>query len=561
MAASKAPQPSPEGYNLEIFINKKPDEKFLCNKCELILREPVQSPCGHRYCQSCFKAICGHTDSQITCQACVKEDTVDLDISYLHKDKMYPDMAIKREMGKIQCKCVNQGCSWTGVFKNYMTHEIDCEFRGITCKACGKNIPESKMEDHLKTSCPKRKVRCENCNAEILFSDIKEHKKTCPKVSITCEACNKKLLREQLVKHTNDECSKRIAPCPAGCSDLIRYDQLQTHIQKNVPLHLKYTLEATQQLARKIDERISALAAPASTSLNNEIARLSERIAVIERGGANTNGAAAASGGSFLGDDIGAASRIAATELRVNAFEPIMGVLHKEIEKCNSTIEIVENKMSQESQHRDQYLRKVDELDLRMRNMEKAQEVKDRLSAQNDLRFQSMEFARYDGVLIWKISDFKQKRQDALTGKVTSTYSPTFYTGHVGYKMCARLYPNGDGMGKGTHISLFFVLMRGNYDNLLSWPFKEKVTLMMIDQNFKEHIVDTFRPDPQSSSFRKPQSEMNIASGCPLFLPLSRLQDPQYAYVKDDVMFVKISVEQETDSRLDLKTNNFVSPP
>jgi len=41
--------------------------------------------------------------------------------------------------------------------------------------------------------------------------------------------------------------------------------------------------------------------------------------------------------------------------------------------------------------------------------------------------------------------------------------------------MCARLYLNGDGMGKGTHVSLFFVIMRGAYDALLKWPFRQKV--------------------------------------------------------------------------------------
>jgi len=41
--------------------------------------------------------------------------------------------------------------------------------------------------------------------------------------------------------------------------------------------------------------------------------------------------------------------------------------------------------------------------------------------------------------------------------------------------MCARLYLNGDGMGKGTHVSLFFVVMRGAFDALLKWPFRQKV--------------------------------------------------------------------------------------
>ena len=50
----------------------------------------------------------------------------------------------------------------------------------------------------------------------------------------------------------------------------------------------------------------------------------------------------------------------------------------------------------------------------------------------------------------------------------------------IGYKMCARLYLNGDGMGKGTHVSLFFVVMRGTYDALLKWPFRQKVSCSLL---------------------------------------------------------------------------------
>ncbi len=31
-------------------------------------------------------------------------------------------------------------------------------------------------------------------------------------------------------------------------------------------------------------------------------------------------------------------------------------------------------------------------------------------------------------------------------------------------------------MGRGKYLSVFFVIMRGEYDDLLPWPFKQKVT-------------------------------------------------------------------------------------
>ena len=97
-------------------------------------------------------------------------------------------------------------------------------------------------------------------------------------------------------------------------------------------------------------------------------------------------------------------------------------------------------------------------------------------------------------------------------------------------------------MGKGSHMSIFFVIMRGEYDNLLPWPFQQKVTMILLDQESGQtHLSDTFRPDPTSSSFKKPTTEMNIASGCPLFVSHAVLETP--TYIKDDTLFIKFVVD------------------
>lgn len=130
-----------------------------------------------------------------------------------------------------------------------------------------------------------------------------------------------------------------------------------------------------------------------------------------------------------------------------------------------------------------------------------------------------------------------------MSGRSISIYSSPFYTSRHGYKMCGRVYPNGDGMGKNSHLSLFFVVMRGEYDALLSWPFRQRVTFSLINLNGGEHVSDSFRPDPNSTSFKRPTTNMNIASGCPLFLRLDLLLDPSNGYLKDDTLFIKISVD------------------
>lgn len=94
-----------------------------------------------------------------------------------------------------------------------------------------------------------------------------------------------------------------------------------------------------------------------------------------------------------------------------------------------------------------------------------------------------------------------------------------------------------------TIFNTTWFIFLGNFDALLQWPFSFRVTFMLLDQNNKEHQVDSFRPDPNSSSFKRPTTEMNIASGCPLFIPLAKLDDPSLAYVKEDTMFIKLVVD------------------
>ena len=61
-------------------------------------------------------------------------------------------------------------------------------------------------------------------------------------------------------------------------------------------------------------------------------------------------------------------------------------------------------------------------------------------------------------------------------------FCPSFYTHSQGYKMCTRVAPQGVGNGERTHVSVHFYLMRGEYDDKLSWPFRGSVTIELVNQ-------------------------------------------------------------------------------
>ena len=165
----------------------------------------------------------------------------------------------------------------------------------------------------------------------------------------------------------------------------------------------------------------------------------------------------------------------------------------------------------------------------------------------NESAIQHLQAEITNGNFLLKIPDIWRRSLEAKTGETMSLRSAYFYTGQYGYKICLRLYLNGDGTGKGTHLSFFFVIMKGEYDDILPWPFEHPVTLMLLDRGSqvpKKNIVETFKPDVSSSSFQRPQTEMNIASGCPKFAPLAVLNDS--SYVKDDTMFLMCKIDTTT---------------
>ncbi|KAF7644188.1 hypothetical protein LDENG_00226280 [Lucifuga dentata] len=376
-----------------------------------------------------------------------------------------------------------------------------------------------------------------------------------------CEGCaKKKIPREKYVDHIKF-CSKFKAPCRfhvVGCDTSVEKEKIHDHELQcsyehlNLLLHfimgIKVSLESLQPQSLEV-------ASHKLHELHQSLRDLELKMSQLGGCGiAPVQGACAptlATSFTPLPSAVGAAlelqlqsektkvaelsRRCQELELKVGTFENIVCVLNREMERSCTTMEAYNR------QHRlDQD--KIEILNNKVRQLERTVSLRDLSIVEMEGKMREMSAATYDGIFVWKISDFTKKRQDAVAGRAPAMFSPAFYTSKYGYKMCLRIYLNGDGTGRGTHLSLFFVVMRGHSDALLKWPFNQKVTLMLLDQNNREHIIDAFRPDISSSSFQRPVSDMNIASGCPLFCPLPKL-DSKNSYIRDDTIFIKAIVD------------------
>ncbi len=256
----------------------------------------------------------------------------------------------------------------------------------------------------------------------------------------------------------------------------------------------------------------------------------STSVTVVERDGALTSkGSKTKQHSALKHDDYGYQSRrIYSDEASTTSFGSVTKKVKLELDTRLTT------QMRKKDEEIDVLVKKVTSLERAMKS--KQAEYEDR-----DFRLSLIENSSYDGQMIWKIPQFSQRMADAQSGRYTSIFSLPFYTGRYGYKMCLRLYILGNGIGKNTHMSLFFVIMKGEFDNILSWPFTSKVTFKLINQTGNRDIIDSFKPDPMSSSFCKPKSDMNIASGCPRFVSHTELKSG--GFIVDDTLFIKCTVD------------------
>ena len=63
----------PVGYPVEIFRATEVNPKFQCGLCRLVLRDPQQRYCGHRYCKNCIESNKSVETNDIICQPCIDD--------------------------------------------------------------------------------------------------------------------------------------------------------------------------------------------------------------------------------------------------------------------------------------------------------------------------------------------------------------------------------------------------------------------------------------------------------------------------------------------------------
>ncbi|XP_028396300.1 TNF receptor-associated factor 5-like isoform X1 [Dendronephthya gigantea] len=153
-----------------------------------------------------------------------------------------------------------------------------------------------------------------------------------------------------------------------------------------------------------------------------------------------------------------------------------------------------------------------------------------------------------NGTIVWVIDNFEIRFRQAVNGIEPILQSEAALTGPFGYKFRSLVYLNGDAKAKGSCISVYIQLLKGDHDSLLRWPFQQEVKFTLIDQqndhDERKNIVKVLAPAGNNEgivNFQRPIKSCNTGRGYAKFVPHDVIRTRRY--IRDDVMFLKIEVE------------------
>jgi hypothetical protein len=136
--------------------------------------------------------------------------------------------AVRQAAIKVPCSL---GCGHSGTRDRIKYHEerycprrlLPCPLRGNKEGDCNASMRAELIEEHVERHCVMRPVRCKNCYHGCMetmqWKDAGMHaRKFCKKRTVECRlGCGKVITFDRRVPHEQNECVLRVASCPIGC--------------------------------------------------------------------------------------------------------------------------------------------------------------------------------------------------------------------------------------------------------------------------------------------------------------------------------------------------------
>ena len=305
----------------------------------------------------------------------------------------------------------------------------------------------------------------------------------------------------------------------------VQRNEIESHLQEAVRLHVdlafaKLTstqeeLKRSQDLTSKLNEKFKDL----ERQLKLFEAKFNDQQLITRRLSSNGHG-----------------EKVNALERKVGTFQTQLEKRAVELEDRVETVEMILKDHS----------KKVDSLEKSFRLLHRPLNPMYKAFAISPREEICVEISPGVWTKEWKIQGFRGFLKRAEEERYEVESNP-FYLGKKGYK--CKLYM---GIFKHTFLcpyllKIYFVIMKSENDNILPWPFCNKLTYELIDQKKNpgircENLICTYRPCLSGNSlnkFLRPTLDEN--ERCAIwFYPLHRLSDRDY--LLNDTVIINVVV-------------------
>ena len=492
------------GYECE-FV-EPPQEQFQseCPICLQILREPhLTVCCGHSFCAACIGRI---EEDDKPCPLCQTP-------SFTHVS----NLGLKRGLNDFHVYCPHRhrGCEWVDELRKLDEHlnsdpqlqrQLEgCPFAVIECLHCKEGVRRDEIVFHQLERCPQRPYACEYCaEYKSTFEDVvHSHWPECKFFSLpcpnNCTPSGSRIQRQHLDQHVKEECPMTVVQCElhhAGCEVTLPRKDMANHMKEDSIAHISLLAAENQSLSKRLVEREEQMFILVQKNFDLEETT------------------------SKQSQDLKEAQQHAIDRLQIQQ-ELAQKIASQSQELTQTKNELMQKIISQQQA--------IDQLQI--------QQQHDLLELRTDVQMR-----RNIVPVIIKMTSFAEHQ---MTN--TTWYSHPFYTCREGYKMCLRVNANGLDRCKGTHVSMFTYLMRGEFDAHLKWPFRGSVTIQLVNQlEDRDHHTYTNRYNhtaSDASSARVPVKDKSHGRGKHEFIPYSELGlsvANNRQYLKDDCLVFRI---------------------
>ncbi|XP_051550448.1 TNF receptor-associated factor 5-like isoform X2 [Myxocyprinus asiaticus] len=511
--------------NRKLRFVAKLEQQFVCPSCSGIVLNPHQTGCGHIFCAHCIRAYIDKGGIS----------KCPLDSISIKPEEIFQDNCCKRELLNLEVYCTNApDCTQKVTLCNLQDHLKACQYEQLICSnsGCIEILLRKNLSEHQRNVCSFRLESCQHCRQSYTVSQLLDHQKTsCPEVEVPCSnKCQQMIKRHKLQVHA-DECSEVETDCiykNYGCTVRDKRWKVLVHENTEFSSHVRLVLESNSKLEKQVEQLQQDMLIQQGAlkdksllvnSLDRDVTLCDSTLTTLQRSVEEQR------------------VHISSVQRELRDLRDVLGSeLNEELPSLRASLDSLRQQVAVAESLREH----LGVLEQTCQRHTRLLDIHVEQLQCNEQRFRQLESTSYNGKLIWKVRDYWRRKEAAAP-----LNSTPFYTSHSGYKLSVRAYLGGDSSGRGTHLSLYVTIMRGDFDSLLPWPFRQNITLTLLDQSgSRNHVTSAFSPDAGSDSFRRPTSDTNVATGFPRFISHSDLETPRNAvYVRDDTLFIKVKVD------------------